>query len=213
MDIGYGSVFCLLEESQRGEKTPDIKRRPEMARGEEGLPRWAKIFLAVFFIGLLIWAIVPGKILYITIAIVVVIAGGVSYLIYKKQGIEPFKIFGKKSYRWLKEEKQQTEVKEGQEKKGVVVKAPPLTGPERAKLINAAGNRCENPSCREKYPLEVHHIKPIAEGGSNKLSNLIVLCKNCHGKFQGGIYSRELLKEWISTKSHRRFRYYLKWKY
>lgn len=27
---------------------------------------------------------------------------------------------------------------------------------------------------------EVHHIKPLAEGGSNDFSNLMSLCKSCH---------------------------------
>lgn len=29
-------------------------------------------------------------------------------------------------------------------------------------------------------PLEAHHILPIAEGGTNELSNLITLCYDCH---------------------------------
>lgn len=28
--------------------------------------------------------------------------------------------------------------------------------------------------------LEVHHIKPVSEGGGDEPSNLITLCKNCH---------------------------------
>ena len=28
----------------------------------------------------------------------------------------------------------------------------------------------------------VHHIKPLAEGGSNDISNLICLCHRCHSK-------------------------------
>jgi len=184
---------------------PILAEGSEMGKQEVRLSRLEKIVIAVIFIGILVWAIVPGKILYAIIGIIVAITVGVSYLTYRKRGIEPFKVLTKKSYGWLKEEKQPA--------KPELLKVPPLSGTERARLINAVGNKCENPTCREKFPLQVHHIKPREEGGSNKLSNLIVICNNCHGKFQGGIYSRELLKEWISGKRRRRFRYYLKWKY
>lgn len=29
---------------------------------------------------------------------------------------------------------------------------------------------------------EVHHIKPLSQGGSNKFSNLMSLCQSCHTK-------------------------------
>ena len=35
--------------------------------------------------------------------------------------------------------------------------------------------------------LEVHHIKPFAKGGSNKPTNLSVLCPTCHHKAQKGL--------------------------
>jgi len=184
-----------------------------VATNEDELPRWAKILIAVFFIGIIVWAIVPGKTLYTIIGIALAIIIGVSYLIYRKRGIEPFKSFAKKSYEWLKGGQQQVTTEDKQPTKTEIVRIPPLSGRERAQIIDAIGNKCENPNCREKYPLEVHHIKPRAEGGTNKLSNLIVLCNNCHGKFQGGIYSKELLRQWISGKKRRRFRYYLKWNY
>ncbi len=41
---------------------------------------------------------------------------------------------------------------------------------------------CELCGCAITKSLEVHHIKPRAEGGSNKASNLMVLCAACHDK-------------------------------
>ena len=29
---------------------------------------------------------------------------------------------------------------------------------------------------------EVHHIKPLADGGTNELENLMPLCKSCHSR-------------------------------
>jgi len=41
----------------------------------------------------------------------------------------------------------------------------------------------ENPKCQRcgvTHDLEVHHVRPLASGGSNELSNLMVLCHPCH---------------------------------
>jgi len=47
----------------------------------------------------------------------------------------------------------------------------------------------ENPLCHDclergevKAAEEVHHIKPLAEGGTHEFSNLMSLCKECHSK-------------------------------
>jgi len=34
--------------------------------------------------------------------------------------------------------------------------------------------------CGDDEDLEVHHIRPVKEGGSNAEENLIVLCRHCH---------------------------------
>ncbi len=36
--------------------------------------------------------------------------------------------------------------------------------------------------CGETYHLQVHHIIPLSKGGSNKVSNLRLLCRECHLK-------------------------------
>ena len=41
---------------------------------------------------------------------------------------------------------------------------------------------------------EIHHIKPIAEGGDNGRDNLILLCPNCHKKAHAGIIRKEELE-------------------
>lgn len=52
-----------------------------------------------------------------------------------------------------------------------------LTLPTRRIICNEVG-KCEN--CGEKKDLEVHHIKKQSDSGSHTVSNLIVLCHNCH---------------------------------
>jgi hypothetical protein len=41
-------------------------------------------------------------------------------------------------------------------------------------------------SCGSHRFLQVHHITRLSKGGSNKISNLIMLCENCHKKEHGG---------------------------
>jgi hypothetical protein len=67
-------------------------------------------------------------------------------------------------------------------------------------LARAKGS-CE--SCSEPAPflnesgepyLEVHHIKQLAHGGSDRVSNTVALCPNCHRQFHFGI-DKDALKE------------------
>src|SRR2546427_13203665 len=61
-----------------------------------------------------------------------------------------------------------------------------LTPAQQRDIVVEAGECSE---CGENNPrlLQVHHIKPFAKGGSNKLTNLSVLCPNCHQKAQKGL--------------------------
>lgn len=70
-------------------------------------------------------------------------------------------------------------------------------------LIEADGN-CEN--CRDSAPfikadgtpyLEVHHLKRLADGGSDTISNAVALCPNCHREFHYGVGSEILVVEII----------------
>lgn len=55
---------------------------------------------------------------------------------------------------------------------------------EPAPFVNESG---------EPY-LEVHHIKQLAHGGSDRVSNTVALCPNCHRQFHFGI-DKDALKE------------------
>ena len=63
-----------------------------------------------------------------------------------------------------------------------------------AEVLYLAQGECH--ACRAKAPflrrddgspyLEVHHIKPLAEGGEDTVSNAVALCPNCHRKAHYG---------------------------
>lgn len=75
-----------------------------------------------------------------------------------------------------------------------IEKTPPA--PEKMKnelYFERADKQCEWCGKDIDSP-DVHHIKPREEGGSNKTSNLIVLCPNCHRKADSGVISRSKLK-------------------
>ncbi len=171
-----------------------------MGKNEKDLPRWAKVPLFLIFAGIIIWAIVPGEALYISLGIALAVIGGVSYLVYRKWGTRPFKTLAKGTYKWLTESRKQASIE----------KVPSLTSSERGLFINAVGNRCENPNCNKTQFLEVHHIIPRGEGGSNRRNNLIVLCPTCH-RAAGHAYGRGQLQSWI--RRPRRFRFNFYWQY
>jgi hypothetical protein len=46
--------------------------------------------------------------------------------------------------------------------------------------------------------VDVHHIKPKHEGGTNDASNLIVVCPTCHRAAHNGAYSKRILRQFRS---------------
>ncbi|CAN5441453.1 hypothetical protein BH10CHL1_BH10CHL1_17950 [soil metagenome] len=50
----------------------------------------------------------------------------------------------------------------------------------REKALERAGHKCQQ--CGSMWLLEVHHKKHVVNGGKDKLSNLVVLCQDCHDK-------------------------------
>ncbi len=51
----------------------------------------------------------------------------------------------------------------------------------KQEVFERDGNKCQEcGSVLEPSLVDIHHILPISRGGSNELSNLITLCRNCH---------------------------------
>lgn len=42
-----------------------------------------------------------------------------------------------------------------------------------------------SPADTEGLPFDVHHVVPLRWGGSNRMSNLIYLCRDCHDVIHG----------------------------
>jgi len=70
----------------------------------------------------------------------------------------------------------------------------------KAWVLKNASGKCE--CCRTDSPfitfngtpyLEVHHLKTLANGGSDRISNTIALCPNCHREFHYGINREKIL--------------------
>ena len=58
-------------------------------------------------------------------------------------------------------------------------------------IYQQAGSRCSFCSERAISLLEIHHIISRAEGGSNDPANLILVCRNCHGRIESGEITRD----------------------
>jgi len=78
--------------------------------------------------------------------------------------------------------------------------APPLTNEQTERIIHSVGTICCYPNCNEIIALDVHHIIPRNEGGSNRRSNLIVLCPTHHRKADNGAIPRRRLKMYSVAK-------------
>jgi len=69
-----------------------------------------------------------------------------------------------------------------------------LAHDETERIIHRVGTICCYPNCKETIALDVHHIVPRNEGGTNRDSNLIVLCPSHHRLADRGAIPRKRLE-------------------
>ncbi len=71
----------------------------------------------------------------------------------------------------------------------------------KAWVLDASNGKCE--CCNEPAPfqksngypyLEVHHLRRLADGGSDRISNAVAICPNCHRELHYGIRGQDLIK-------------------
>ena len=80
----------------------------------------------------------------------------------------------------------------------------PLNPELREYILGRADNRCENPNCRKRVPLKIHHID--GNHNHNVAKNLIALCGACHDMAEIREYPPHQLRSWV-WKSQRRRRW------
>ena len=61
-----------------------------------------------------------------------------------------------------------------------------VTTAQKRRIKEDAGFKCSVPNCNTTSPLDIHHIVYQENGGSDENSNLMCLCKNCHGRVHNG---------------------------
>ena len=54
----------------------------------------------------------------------------------------------------------------------------------RRLLLDAGRDVATRERCDARTELQIHHRRPLAQGGSNEPDNLIVLCASCHAAFE-----------------------------
>lgn len=78
----------------------------------------------------------------------------------------------------------------------------------RTKIIDRDRGACLRCRLAEPDELEVHHITPVSQGGTNDDSNLATLCSDCHRAAHGGsktagrtAYSGRGFREWLHNSA------------
>jgi hypothetical protein len=66
-------------------------------------------------------------------------------------------------------------------------------------LKDTYDDKCFN--CGNECEVEYHHIVPLSLGGTNRLTNIVPLCSECHKKAHGSVNIRKTFK---SSKSGRK---------
>lgn len=64
-------------------------------------------------------------------------------------------------------------------------------------LRDNLGDKCVN--CNSDYKVEYHHIVPLALGGTNRLSNIVPLCYQCHRAAHNGRHITQYAKKSKNT--------------
>lgn len=84
---------------------------------------------------------------------------------------------------------------------------PPDWSERQERARTARGKSCS--SCGSSGPLDIHHLRPIREGGTHRVDNLALLCRECHEDAHGGrhlSYSDVRSDEFYKTNVEKRIK-------
>lgn len=66
----------------------------------------------------------------------------------------------------------------------------------KQQVLHETGFQCANPNCRATLTLDIHHLVPVSDTGTNDPANLIALCPNCHSRYHRGPIPLESIRSW-----------------
>lgn len=83
---------------------------------------------------------------------------------------------------------------------------PPDWADRRNKVLLKDENRCQVTGCLSLSTLEIHHIVPLSDGGSNQIDNLVSLCQVHHWLLPEHelVARRCVCKRFTMRRAHRR---------
>ncbi len=73
----------------------------------------------------------------------------------------------------------------------------------RHRMLEERKGACEVCGFACEFCLQVHHITPIAKGGTNESANLALLCANCHAaveKMKTAYWQRDVFSVYTDTQ-------------
>jgi HNH endonuclease len=73
---------------------------------------------------------------------------------------------------------------------------PPVPEAIKRKLFEEAGYRCSVPTCRCTGPFEMEHIEDWVKVKKHRFDNMVLLCRNCHGRVTSGEISKASIKSY-----------------
>lgn len=65
-------------------------------------------------------------------------------------------------------------------------------------LKEELGHKCAN--CSSETDIEYHHIVPLALGGTNRITNIVPLCSECHEIAHGSVKIRQICKPIVTGR-------------
>lgn len=151
--------------------------------------------------------------IYLYIGIAILVIGSIAYLIYRKRRVTQFTMSAMEANEPSEASSEPPVATQETSEVMSPVVSDISSLPESAKwdLMNAVWYRCENPYCNYTQFLDVHHIVSEVEGGSNALSNLIVLCPRCHAAAHNNEIPLAVLRAWVEKRGE--FQFDLNWPY
>lgn len=75
------------------------------------------------------------------------------------------------------------------------------SGLTRVMAKQTLGDTCYN--CGSDEGIELHHVVPLKLGGTNKLSNIVVLCHRCHCAAHNGRHIKDYQNKKVSGRPHK----------